>query len=59
MASNTAVYGLCKDRRGIEEVIESLKQGGFRSTDIAVLFPENLALRISLTRRTPRLRRVR
>jgi hypothetical protein len=41
MASNTAVYGLCKDRRGIQEVIASLKQGGFRNTDIAVLFPEN------------------
>ncbi|HXP83813.1 MAG TPA: hypothetical protein VN841_03800 [Bryobacteraceae bacterium] len=41
MASNTAVYGLCRDRRGIEEVMGALKQGGFRNTDIAVLFPEN------------------
>jgi hypothetical protein len=41
MASNTAVYGLYKDRRGVEEAVESLKHSGFRSTDISVLFPEN------------------
>ena len=38
---NTSVYGLYKDRAGIEEAIEALKQGGFRSTDISVLFPHN------------------
>ena len=41
MASNTAVYGLYKDRRGVEEAVDALKQGGFRNTDVSVLFPEN------------------
>ncbi len=36
---NTSVYGLYKDRAGIEEAIEALKQGGFRSTDIFRLVP--------------------
>src|SRR4051812_26189936 len=38
---NTSVYGLYKDRAGIEEAIEALKQGGFRSMDISVLYPHN------------------
>ncbi len=41
MASNTAVYGLYKDRRGVEDAVSSLKNSGFRNTDISVLFPEN------------------
>ena len=41
MASNTAVYGLYKDRRGVEEAVDSLKHSGFRNTDISVLFPDN------------------
>jgi hypothetical protein len=39
--SNTAVYGLYKDRAGIEDAVQGLKRGGFRNTDISVLFPEN------------------
>jgi hypothetical protein len=39
--ANTAVYGLYKDRRGVEEAVESLKRSGFRNTDISVLFPDN------------------
>jgi hypothetical protein len=39
--SNTSVYGLYKDRSGIEEAIDALKQGSFRSTDISVLYPHN------------------
>jgi hypothetical protein len=39
--SNTSVYGLYKDRYGIEEAVDSLKRGGFRNTDISVLFPDN------------------
>jgi len=35
------VYGLYKDRRGVEEAAESLKNSGFRNTDISVLFPDN------------------
>ncbi|MGD0437887.1 MAG: quinol:electron acceptor oxidoreductase subunit ActD [Bryobacteraceae bacterium] len=41
MATNTAVYGLYKDRSGVEEAVESLKRSGFRNTDISVLFPDN------------------
>jgi hypothetical protein len=41
MASNTAVYGLYKDRSGVEEAVESLRHSGFRNTDISVLFPDN------------------
>ena len=42
MATNTAVYGLYNDRPGIEEAVDSLKQAGFRKTDISVLLPENV-----------------
>lgn len=41
MASNTAVYGLYKDREGVEDAVEALKGAGFRNTDISVLFPDN------------------
>jgi len=41
MAANTAVYGLYKNRSNVEEAVEALKVGGFRNTDISVLFPEN------------------
>jgi len=41
MTSNTAVYGLYKDRTGVEEAVEALKQSGFRNTDISVLFADN------------------
>ena len=41
MATNTAVYGLYQDRPSVEEAVESLKQAGFRNTDISVLLPDN------------------
>ena len=41
MAANIAVYGLYKNRSNVEEAVEALKVGGFRNTDISVLFPEN------------------
>jgi len=41
MSANTAVYGLYKNRMGVEEAVDALKHGGFRNTDISVLFPEN------------------
>jgi hypothetical protein len=41
MASNIAVYGLYRDRPSVEEAVESLKQAGFRNTDISVLLPDN------------------
>jgi Protein of unknown function (DUF3341) len=42
MATNVAVYGLYTDRPGIEQAVDSLKQAGFRKTDISVLLPENV-----------------
>jgi hypothetical protein len=39
--SNTAVFGIYRDRKHTEEAIESLRHFGFRNTDISVLFPEN------------------
>jgi len=42
MATNVSVYGLYSDRPGVEEAVESLKQAGFRKTDISVLLPENV-----------------
>lgn len=41
MSSNTAVYGLYKDRRGVEDAVDSLRSSGFRNSDVSVLFPEN------------------
>jgi len=39
--ANTAVYGLYQDRVAVEQALEALKRGGFRNTDISVLFPDN------------------
>lgn len=39
---NTAVFGIYSDRRSVEEAVDVLRNSGFRSTDISVLFPENL-----------------
>src|SRR5580693_8595212 len=39
--SNTAVYGIYKTRSGVEEAVDALQRGGFRNTDVSVLFPEN------------------
>ena len=39
---NTAVFGLYPDHSGAENGVETLKQAGFRNTDISVLFPENV-----------------
>ena len=39
---NTAVFGLYPNRSGAENGVETLKQAGFRNTDISVLFPENV-----------------
>jgi len=41
-AKNTAVFGIYPDRISVEEGVEHLRRAGFRSTDISVLFPENL-----------------
>ena len=42
MATNTAVYGLYKDRLSVEEAVESLKSAGFRSADFSALLPDNI-----------------
>ena len=39
---NTAVFGIYPDRLAVEEGVEHLRRAGFRSTDISVLFPENV-----------------
>jgi hypothetical protein len=38
---NTAVFGIYRDREGVERTVEILRGAGFRNTDISVLFPEN------------------
>jgi hypothetical protein len=39
---NTAVFGIYRDRVGVERAVDDLKDAGFRNTDISVLFPENV-----------------
>jgi hypothetical protein len=39
--SNTAVFGVYRDTVGLSGGLEALKNGGFRSTDVSVLLPEN------------------
>jgi hypothetical protein len=38
---NTAVFGIYPDRPAVEEAVDHLRSGGFRGTDISVLFPDN------------------
>lgn len=38
---NTAVFGIYRDRPGVEEAVNALRAAGFRNTDISVLFPDN------------------
>src|SRR6185437_2248246 len=38
---NTAVFGIYRDQRGVEEAVDALRAAGFRNTDISVLFPDN------------------
>jgi len=39
---NTAAFGIYATRTHEEEAVDALKAAGFRSTDISVLFPENI-----------------
>lgn len=39
--SNTAVYGIYRDRAAVEGAVDALQRGGFRNTDVSALFPEN------------------
>lgn len=38
---NIAVYGIFPDQLTAEDAVDSLKDAGFRNTDISVLFPDN------------------
>jgi hypothetical protein len=38
---NTAVFGIYPDRAAAEEAVDHLRNAGFRSTDISVLFADN------------------
>jgi hypothetical protein len=38
---NTSVFGIYRDRPGVEEAVDALRAAGFRGTDISVLFQEN------------------
>ena len=40
--ANTAVFGIFQDRLATENAVSALKEAGFRTTDISVLFPENV-----------------
>src|SRR5438876_9333641 len=40
--ANKAVFGLYSTRRQAESAVDALRAAGFRSTDISVLFPENV-----------------
>jgi len=39
---NTAVFGIYSTHSGVENGVQALKDAGFRSTDISVLFPQNV-----------------
>ena len=56
---NTAVFGIYPDFASVERAVPALREAGFRSTDISVLFPENVVPRISVTRRHPKRRKGR
>ena len=38
---NIAVFGIYPDQLTAEDAVDSLKDAGFRNTDISVLFPDN------------------
>lgn len=42
MAKNTAVFGIYPTYAAVEAGVDALKNGGFRNTDISVLFPDNV-----------------
>ena len=42
MGKNTAVFGIYRDTVTLNNGLEQLRSGGFRSTDVSVLMPENL-----------------
>jgi len=45
MKKNIAVFGIYPDQLTAEDAVDTLKDAGFRSTDISVLFPDNQGTR--------------
>lgn len=45
MRKNIAVFGIYPDQLTAEDAVDTLKEAGFRSTDISVLFPDNQGTR--------------
>jgi len=39
---NTAVFGIYPTYAAVEQAVDALRSGGFRNTDISVLFPQNV-----------------
>jgi hypothetical protein len=39
---NTSVFGIYPNTTAVDQAVDTLKNEGFRSTDISVLFPENV-----------------
>src|SRR5579862_9579003 len=39
--ANTAVFGIYRTRRQVEDAVDELRANNFRNTDISALFPEN------------------
>ncbi|MGH9962628.1 MAG: quinol:electron acceptor oxidoreductase subunit ActD [Pyrinomonadaceae bacterium] len=39
--NNTAAFGIYSNRTNLENAVDTLKNEGFRNTDISVLFPQN------------------
>jgi len=39
---NTAAFGIYPTRVSVENAVDSLRDAGFRNTDISILFPENI-----------------
>ena len=39
---NTAVFGIYRSETALERAVDSLRNAGFRNTDISVLYPENV-----------------
>ncbi len=40
--ANTSVYGIFPDQTAISEAVNALRAVGFRTTDISILFPDNV-----------------
>lgn len=45
MAKNISVYGIYPNRQRVETAVQSLRDAGFRNTDISILFPESASTR--------------